>query len=117
MPGETEKNPAVPEHEKRALTEGCSFVETDKESLTLTCADGRQVRCTIVRIFRTPGAEYIVLIPEDGSTKGKAYLYHFALDAGGSPLVTEIESDAEYEKASAIFQEMVKDIDYSEGES
>ncbi|MCC6094465.1 MAG: DUF1292 domain-containing protein [Eubacterium sp.] len=117
MSKEKENIPAGADRDQSTLTEGCSFIETDKDSLTLTCADGHEVRCSIVRIFQMPGAQYIVLIPEDGSTKGKAYLYHFALDADGAPLVTEIESDAEYERASAVFQAMTNDIDFSEEES
>lgn len=103
--------------ERAVHTEGCSFIDTDKESLTLTYEDGRNVRCTIVRIFRTPEQKYIVLIPEDGSTKGTAYLYHFDTDDDGAPLVTQIESEEEYREASAIFEAMMKNIDLTEDET
>ena len=97
-------------------TEGCSFIETEKQSLTLTYEDGRDVRCTIVRIFQTPEQKYIVLIPEDGSTEGTAFLYHFDLDDGGAPLVTQIESEEEYGEASDIFDALTKNIDLTEEE-
>ena len=100
-----------------ARTEGCSFIDTDKESLTLTYEDGRDVRCTIVRIFQTPAQKYIVLIPEDGSTKGTAYLYHFDTDDEGAPVVTQIESEDEYREASEIFEAMTKNIDLTEDET
>nr|WP_051527025.1 DUF1292 domain-containing protein [[Eubacterium] cellulosolvens] len=84
-------------------TEGCALIETDKDHLTLTTEDGRDLLCSIVGIFRTPERSYIVLIPEDGSTKGKGYLMRFALTGDGMPDLTVIEDDAEYEKASKIF--------------
>ena len=100
-----------------ARTEGCSFIDTDKESLTLTYEDGRDVRCTIVRIFQTPAQKYIVLIPEDGSTKGTAYLYHVDTDDEGAPVVTQSESEDEYREASEIFEAMTKNIDLTEDET
>ena len=74
-----------------ARTEGCSFIDTDKESLTLTY--------------------------EDGSTKGTAYLYHFDTDDEGAPVVTQIESEDEYTEASEIFEAMTKNIDLTEDET
>lgn len=103
--------------EQPVRTEGCSFIETEKESLTLTYEDGREVRCTIVRIFQMPKQKYIVLIPEDGSTEGTAYLYHFDLDDDGAPLVTKIDSDEEYREASEVFDAMTKNIDLTEDET
>ena len=46
-------------------TEGCALIETDKDHLTLTTDDGRDLLCSIVGIFRTPEQSYIVLIPEE----------------------------------------------------
>lgn len=84
-------------------TEGCALIETDKDHLTLTTDDGRDLLCSIVGIFRTPEQSYIVLIPEDGSTQGKGYLMRFALTDDGMPDLAAIEDDAEYAKASDIF--------------
>lgn len=89
-----------------SLTKDCHFIDTDKQTITLTTDDGADLLCSIVRIFHTPGQDYIVLIPEDGSSDGQGFLFRFALNKDGSPDLSNIPTDEEYSHASAVFDEL-----------
>ncbi len=93
---------------------GCRIIDTDKTALTMTTDDGKDIRCSIVRIFETPAGQYIVLIPEDGSTEGSGYLFRFAIDEEGMPVLDNITDDAEYTHASAIFEALNQNIEFSD---
>ncbi len=98
------------------ITENCNFIETEKETLTLTTDDGREVLCRIIRIFHTPESDYIVLLPDDDSTDGSGYLFRFAILPDGSPELSNIETDEEYEHASLIFNRLNESFRLEEDE-
>ena len=90
---------------------GCSFVELDKDALTITTEEGTDLRCEIIRVFQTPERQYIVLVPADGSSDGNAFLYRFALDSDGLPVVESIADDAEYEQAAGVFNALLAETE------
>lgn len=95
----------------------CSLIETDKTALTMTTDDGSDIRCSIIRIFHTPAHDYIVLMPEDGSTHGTGYLLRFSIDEDGMPLLENISDDAEYAAASTVFEALTADFSFDESTS
>lgn len=94
----------------------CSLIETDKTSLTMTTDDGSDIRCSIIRIFHTPAQDYIVLMPEDGSTHGTGYLLRFAIDTDGMPLLENIPDEEEYAAASEVFHALTADFSFEEND-
>ena len=85
---------------------GCSTDADQHSTITLTMEDDTEVECAILTIFPVDGKEYIALLPldEDGQNHdGEVYLYAFAHTAEGSPMLSNIESDDEYNKAASAF--------------
>ena len=93
---------------------GCRIIDTDKTALTMTTDEGNDIRCSIVRIFAIDDQQYIVLLPEDGSTEGSGYLLRFALSPEGMPLLENIPDDEEYARAAEVFSALNETIEFSE---
>lgn len=89
-------------------------MENEHTSITITTDDDSQVVCQILKIFELEGQQYLVVIPEDGSTQGKGFLFRLFIEEDGSPRLEKIEDDQEYEKASAAFGEFMKHVDLTE---
>ena len=84
--------------------------EADDIRVTLEL-DGRDVECEILTIFEAGERDYIALMPlkEDGSEndEGEVYLYRYAEDSKGLPIIDMIEGDEEYEIAADRFDEFL----------
>lgn len=117
---------------------GCHFIETQKKRMTITTESGSEIACAVIGIFHTPGCsarahissgkgseekeagrqtegqDYIVLIPEDGSTDGKGFLFRFSDPDGNSPVLSGISTDGEYRYASSVFDYLRNNIDINE---
>lgn len=89
-------------------------MEKEHTSITITTDDDRQVICQIVKIFEAEGQQYIVVIPDDGSTEGKGYLFRLFIEKDGSPRLEKIEDDREFASASAAFSAFMKNVDLTE---
>ena len=90
---------------------GCSTDANQHSTITLTMEDDTEVECAILTIFPVDGKEYIALLPldEDGQNHdGEVYLYAFAHTAEGSPMLSNIESDEEYNKAAIAFDTVLQ---------
>lgn len=74
-----------------------------QHTVTLELETGEELECPIIDIFEVEGKEYIALLhPEEEI----AMLYGFMDYEDGSIELTEIESDDEYEKVSAVFNQL-----------
>ena len=63
--------------------------------------DDTEVECAILTIFPVDAKEYIALLPldEEGQNHdGEVYLYSFTRTAEGAPMLSNIESDEEYNR-------------------
>ena len=114
-PGIIHRVPAGKEKEmKNTDLTGCRIIDTDKTALTMTTDDGKDIRCSIVRIFDLRGQKYIVLIPEDGSTEGSGYLLRFDISPDGMPVLENIPTDEEYGLASEVFTALNETLELTE---
>lgn len=97
---------------------GCSSkVDSERRTITLTMDDDTEVECAILTIFPVEDKEYIALLPldENGQNQsGEVYLYTFALTEGGDPILSNIESDEEYNKAAIAFDTMIQNAQNTE---
>lgn len=75
-------------------------------TISLTLDDNTEVECAILTIFPVDTTEYIALLPLDENSQnqdGEVYLYTFSRTDAGDPMLANIESDEEYEKAAEAF--------------
>lgn len=75
-------------------------------TISLTLDDDTEVECAVLTIFPVDSTEYIALLPldENGQNQdGEVYLYTFSHTDAGDPMLANIESDEEYEKAAEVF--------------
>ena len=90
---------------------GCGGDEQKHSTITLTMEDDTEVECAILTIFPVDAKEYIALLPldEEGQNHdGEVYLYAFAHTETGAPMLSNIESDEEYNKAAIAFDTVLQ---------
>lgn len=83
----------------------------EHRTITLTMDDNTTVECAILTIFPVDAKEYIALLPldENGQNQsGEVYLYCFSTTESGDPMLANIESDEEYEKAAVAFDTIIQ---------
>ncbi len=88
----------------------------DEMYVTLELDDGTEVECVVVTIFEAADKEYIALLPNEGeeADEGEVFLYRYAEDKEGNPLLTNIESDDEYEAVADAFDEWLDSQEFDE---
>lgn len=88
----------------------------DRDTVTLTLEDDKELECIVIGIFPAGDKEYIALLPMEGieAEEGEVYLYRYEEDEAGNPNLSNIESDEEYEIASDAFDEMLDSAEYDE---
>ena len=90
---------------------GCSTDANQHSTITLTMEDDTEVECAILTIFPVDAKEYIALLPldEEGQNHdGEVYLYSFTRTAEGAPMLSNIESDEEYNKSAIAFDTVLQ---------
>ncbi len=109
---DTNKDKKPSDDESNPLACGCGCDGHDEcdcgdepfEMLKLTIGDDEEVNCIILGIFDVEEKEYIALLPEG---EDEVLLYRYTEDPADEDNVTldSIESDDEFEKVSAAFNE------------
>ncbi len=74
----------------------------DHQYINLTLENDEEVKCLVIGLFQVKEQEYIALVPEGEET---AYIYRFFEDENG-PMLTNIESDEEYDLVVDKFNEI-----------
>ena len=90
---------------------GCGGDGQKHSTITLTMEDDTEVECAILTIFPVDVKEYIALLPldEEGQNHdGEVYLYAFTRTETGAPMLSNIESDEEYNKAAIAFDTVLQ---------
>ena len=90
---------------------GCGGDEQKHSTITLTMEDDTEVECAILTTYPVDAKEYIALLPldEEGQNHdGEVYLYSFARTETGAPMLSNIESDEEYNKAAIAFDTVLQ---------
>lgn len=72
--------------------------------------DGTQVECETLAIFPVDGRQYIALIDKDDE-EGDIWLYRFVPVGEEEFNIEDIESDKEFEKVEAAFNQMVEEAE------
>ena len=87
-----------------------------EQTVTIALEDGSEIECAVLFTFEAgdEGQEYIAVMPEGDEDDTEVYLYRYAEDENGEPLLDNIESDEEYEIASDAFDEILDEQDFEE---
>lgn len=91
--------------------------EQEEMFITLTLDDDEEVNCQVITIFEAGDNDYIALLPVDSADdeESELFLYRYDEDENGEPLLSNIETDEEYEIVSDAFDELLDAEDF-EGE-
>lgn len=73
--------------------------------ITLEYDDGTELECEMMGIFEADDKEYIALLPQDDSDD--VYIYGYKEIGEDEFELIDIEDDAEFEKAVAVFDELM----------
>lgn len=104
-------------NEDKRITEEIELEEEmeleEEPTLLLSLEDGTEITCIVLSIYEIDGQEYIALLPENQDEENEeemdVYIYRFAEDEEGNPLLDNIEDDAEYEKAVNAFNDLFEE--------
>lgn len=77
----------------------------DENFITLEFDDNKEMECEILGVFDAEGKEYIALLPQDGSDD--VYIYGYKEVGDDEFELIDIVDDAEFEKAVAVFDELM----------
>lgn len=91
-----------------------NYDDTDVQ-ITIELEDGKIMDCDVLLRFPVDGEQqYIALSPVDDENVDTIYLYRFAVGDDGEPILTNIETDEEYEAVADRFDEILDEIEFSE---
>ena len=85
-------------------------------TISLELEDGTEMECDVLVRFPIDGQQYIALAPCDDENFDNIYLYRFAEDKDGEPVLTNIESDEEYETVADRFDEILDEIEWEQAQ-
>jgi uncharacterized protein YrzB (UPF0473 family) len=87
------------------MEEVIKLTEED-EVVTLVDEEGAEHDFTVIDIIEVEGAEYAIMLPVD-EEDNEAIILKFSKDEEGNELLVDIEDDAEWEKVSEAWEEMI----------
>ncbi len=79
-------------------------------AVTLELDDGRSLECDILSIFTVGEQDYIALVPMEEDDPD-VLVYRYEEEEDGTPVLSNIESDEEYEKVAERFDELLEEAD------
>lgn len=91
----------------------------DDDKMTLYLDDGTELVCDVIGVFDDGEREYIALFPENGDDNTDIYLYRFIMEDEedfDNIKLENIESDEEFERASAAFDEYMEQMELIDDE-
>ena len=77
----------------------------EADIITLEYDDGTELECEMMGVFEADGKEYIALIPQDDSDD--VYIYGYKEVSEDEFELIDIEDDAEFERAVAVFDQLM----------
>ena len=84
----------------------------EADIITLEYDDGTELDCEMMGVFEADGKEYIALIPQDDSDD--VYIYGYKEVSEDEFELIDIEDDAEFERAVAVFDQLMLEEDEEE---
>lgn len=97
------------------IDERNNIIEEEEDVITLEFDDGTAVDCFVMGTFEAEGKEYIALEPDDGTDD--VYIYSYAEGDDETFEINEIDDESEFNKAVAVFDELMQELDISEEEN
>lgn len=97
----------------------CGSPVGNHHTITLTMDDDKEVECAILTVFPVDEKEYIALLPLDENGQnhdGEVYLYTFERTEAGDPMLANIESEEEYNRAADAFHTILENAKREEME-
>lgn len=92
--------------------------DMEETMVTITLDDDTEINCVVLSTFEAGGREYIAVLPQpengEEDEESEVYLYRFEMDGEGQPILTNIESDEEYEIVADAFDEILDEEEFSE---
>ncbi|MET3617522.1 uncharacterized protein YrzB (UPF0473 family) [Peptoniphilus olsenii] len=83
--------------------------EQTYQTITLTLDDNSELVCIVIGIFECDNNEYIALVPESEEDGDEVLLYKYKEISEEEVELDVIESDEEFEKVTAKFDEIFND--------
>lgn len=74
--------------------------------ITLDLEEGGQVSCEIIALFEAGEHDYIALYPEKDVEDGEVLIYRYDVEEDGTPSLSNIESDEEFELVAEEFNKI-----------
>ncbi len=92
----------------------------NEPTILLSLDDGTELVCVVLSIYEIDEQQYIALLPQaqedEDEEEMDVYIYRFAEDEEGNPLLDNIEDDDEYNKAVETFNALLDEQDTLEEE-
>lgn len=95
-------------------------IQGEEMTVTLELDNGQSVTCAVVTILTVDSKDYIALMPLDENgenTDGNVWFYGYKEDPDDpnkEPVLSYIESDAEFEKVDDAFEEYLDSCEFDE---
>lgn len=86
-----------------------------EDTISLYLDNHQEVECDILAIFPIQDQFYIALMPQkpiEGYEDGEYFLYRYQSD-GDNAILSDIESDAEWEAAEDRFEELLDEEEFN----
>lgn len=89
--------------------------DENRLTVTITLEDDSKIECVVLSIFEAGERNYIAVLPEEeNEEESQVYLYRYEEDNDGSPVLSNIETDEEYEIVADAFDEILDEEEFYE---
>ena len=93
-----------------------SYTEPEDVYIELEFEDGKTEECVVLLRYPINEQQYVALMPvaQMDDDEGDVYFYRFAEDEDGEVMLTDIESDEEFEAVADRYDEILDDLDFDD---
>lgn len=89
--------------------------DENRLTVTITLEDDSKIECVVLSIFEAGERNYIAVLPEEeNEEESQVYLYRYEEDNDSSPVLSNIETDEEYEIVADAFDEILDEEEFYE---
>ena len=90
--------------------------DMEQPIITLELDDDTVLECVVVSIFPVEENDYIALLPIDemNNDEGELLIYRYAESDEGEPLLTNIETDEEYDAVAEVLENLLVEMEFDD---
>ena len=90
--------------------------DMEQPIITLELDDDTVLECVVVSIFPVEENDYIALLPIDemNNDEGELLIYRYAESDEGEPLLTNIETDEEYDAVAEVLENILVEMEFDD---